>query len=109
MNWTKILICILLMATVSYLPRVIPLVLVKKKITNTFVCSMLTYLPYGLLAAMIFPEVFYSTGHFISATVGVVMAIGISLFKRAGLFTVTLCGCVAVFITECVLRSVGMM
>lgn len=119
---SKIIICVVLMAIVSYLPRVIPLALMKRKIKNPFICSLLTYLPYGLLAAMIFPDVFFalidnsggiaweqSVGPIICASVGAVVSVVVSLIKHTGLFTVTVCGCTSVLITQIILTAVGMM
>ena len=46
-------IYLFIMFAVTYLVRVLPLVVFKKKITNRFVRSFLTYIPYAVLAAMI--------------------------------------------------------
>ena len=51
-------IYLFIMFAVTYLVRVLPLVVFKKKITNRFVRSFLTYIPYAVLAAMTFPAVF---------------------------------------------------
>ena len=48
-------IYLFIMFAVTYLVRVLPLVVFKKKITNRFVRSFLTYIPYAVLAAMTFP------------------------------------------------------
>ena len=58
MNYTRILICILIMALVTYLPRMLPLAIFRKKIENQFVKSFLAYVPYAVLAAMTFPQFF---------------------------------------------------
>ena len=52
-------IYLFIMFAVTYLVRVLPLVVFKKKITNRFVRSFLTYIPYAVLAAMTFPAVFF--------------------------------------------------
>lgn len=46
---------ILVMAGVTYLIRMLPLVLFKREITSPFVKSFLYYVPYACLAAMTFP------------------------------------------------------
>lgn len=51
-------IYLLIMFAVTYLVRVLPLVVFRKKITNRFVRSFLAYIPYAVLAAMTFPAVF---------------------------------------------------
>ena len=48
----NILLYILIMAGVTYLIRMIPLALVKGKITSTFVQSFIYYVPYAVLSAM---------------------------------------------------------
>ena len=63
MNYTRILICILIMAVVTYLPRMLPLTIFRKKIQNQFLKSFLAYVPYAVLAAMTFPEIL-SSSHF---------------------------------------------
>lgn len=56
-------IYLLIMFAVTYLVRVLPLVVFRKKITNRFVRSFLAYIPYAVLAAMTFPAVFFSGLH----------------------------------------------
>lgn len=53
-------IYLLIMFAVTYLVRVLPLVVFRKKITNRFVRSFLAYIPYAVLAAMTFPAVFFA-------------------------------------------------
>ena len=53
---------ILVMAFVTYLIRMLPLVIFRKKITNRRLRSFLYYIPYAVLAAMTFPAIFTSTG-----------------------------------------------
>ena len=58
----NIFIYIAVMALVTYLIRMLPLVIFRKKIENRFIRSFLYYIPYAVLAAMTFPAVFSSTG-----------------------------------------------
>ncbi len=53
-----ILTSILVMAVVTYLIRVLPMAIFRKKIQNRFVQSFLSYVPYSVLAAMTFPAIF---------------------------------------------------
>ena len=55
MPFNQFLPYLIVMAGVTYLVRVIPLVLFKKKITNKFLNSFLYYTPYAVLAAMTIP------------------------------------------------------
>ncbi|MBQ9942551.1 MAG: AzlD domain-containing protein [Christensenellaceae bacterium] len=105
-NTGYILAAIAVMALVTYLPRVIPLAVFRKKITSRFFRSFLTYMPYGVLAAMVFPAVFTSTGNVISSIVGAVVALGLSC-KKLGLLPVALGSTAAVFIAEQIIALVG--
>ena len=77
------------MAAVTYLVRMLPLVLVKKKIQNRFLVSFLYYIPYAVLSAMIVPACFYATGHMISAAIGFAVAFFLA-FRGKSLLTVAL-------------------
>lgn len=96
---------IALMAVITYLCRAVTFVLVRKKINNRFIRSLLEYLPYGVLTAMVFPAVMYSTASIISAAVGMTVAIILSFFRR-GLLTVALSATAAVFITELIMSVI---
>mgnify|MGYP000736111118 CR=1 FL=1 len=54
-------IYILIMAAVTFAIRVLPLTLVKKQFTNTFVRSFLYYVPYVTLSVMTFPAIINAT------------------------------------------------
>ncbi|MGN0771832.1 MAG: AzlD domain-containing protein [Christensenellales bacterium] len=90
-------------AIVSYLPRVLPFVMFKGKIKNKFVRSVLNYMPYGILAAMIFPAVLYCTSSIWSALVGFVAAI-IASWRKLGLLPVALISTAAVFAVELIIK-----
>ena len=97
MKTSYIILCIAVMALVTYLIRVIPMVLFRKKIENKFIQSFLYYVPYTVLAAMTFPAVFSSTASTVSAVAGCVAAL-ILAYLRRGLLTVALGGAFAAFI-----------
>ncbi len=96
---------ILIMAAMSYLPRVIPLAIFRKKITNKYIRSFLMYMPYAVLTAMIIPEVFTSTGNYISAICGFLVAFVLS-FREMGLLGVALSATAAVFAAEQIIRLI---
>lgn len=89
MDTAYLLICIASMAITTYLIRVLPMVVFRKKITNIRVRSFLYYVPYTVLAAMTFPSIFNSTGSLASGIVGCVTALVLAFFKR-GLLVVAL-------------------
>lgn len=105
MNVFEVVWKIALMAAITYACRAVTLVLVRKKITNVRVLSFFEYLPYGVLSAMVFPSVFYSSASVISAVVGTVVAVVLSFFRR-GLLTVALSATAAVFVTELIMTFV---
>lgn len=101
----NILLYILIMAGVTYLIRMIPLVLVKGKITSTFVQSFIYYVPYAVLSAMTIPAIFYSTVSFASAIAGFVVAVVVAYFNKP-LLTVALSACGTVLAVEILMRFI---
>ena len=81
---------LLIMAGVTYLVRMLPLVLVRKKITNRFVRSFLYYVPYSVLTVMTVPAIFFSTGSIASAIVGFATALLLSYKKQSLIVTASL-------------------
>ena len=95
----SVYVYILVMAVVTYLIRMIPLALLKKEITNTWVKSFLYYVPYVTLAVMTFPAILEATQSVWSAAAA--LAAGIALaWCGAGLFQVSVLSCVVVFVLE---------
>ncbi|MBE6688943.1 MAG: AzlD domain-containing protein [Ruminococcaceae bacterium] len=101
---------IAVMIVVTYSLRAVSMVLFRKKLTGKFIFSFLTYTPYGVLAALIFPDIFlftqtgssFSVPQFICALCGAAVAVILSLLKR-GLTAVSLGAVVAVFIAQQIL------
>jgi len=105
MSTLYVLLVIAVMAVCTYLPRVLPLVLFRKKITNQYISSLLTYLPYGILAAMIFPDVFTSSGTLVSGIAGTAVALIVAWHKK-GLLLVAVSAVATVFICERILAFI---
>ena len=93
---------LLVMAGVTYLVRMLPLVLIKKKIQNPFLLSFLYYMPYAVLAVMTVPAMFYATSSVVSALVGFAVAVLLAYFKKS-LVVVAAASCAAVLVAELVL------
>ena len=93
------LLYLVVMAGVTYLVRMLPLVLVRKKIENRFIRSFLYYVPYSVLSVMTFPAVFTSTGSFAGGIAGCVVAVVLAYFKR-GLLTVAVGAALAAYIMQ---------
>lgn len=94
----SVAIYIAVMAGVTYLIRMIPFAFFRKKITSKFLRSFLCYIPYAVLSAMTIPAIFYSTGNYITAIAGTVMALILAYFNLP-LIVVALAASVTAFIT----------
>lgn len=99
MNLTYCLTAILIMALVTYLPRVLPITLFRGRIRSRYVRTFLDYTPYAVLGALTFPDIFYSTGNMVSAAVGTAVALILAYFRR-GLVVVALGAILAVYLTQ---------
>ena len=95
----KAYINIFIMAAVPYLIRVLPLTLVRKKITNRTLRSFLYYVPYVTLAVMTFPAVIEATESVYSGMAALLIGVLLS-YIGLGLFPVAVCSCLTVFIIE---------
>ena len=84
----------------------IPLTFFRKKVRSRFLRSMLYYLPYAVLSAMVLPSVFFSTGSIITAAVGFAVALLLAFLKRS-LITVALGASLAVYIADLVIGAMG--
>ena len=102
-SFTEYLKNLAVMAGVTYLIRMVPLVLVKKKIKNRFIRSFLYYVPYAVLGVMTIPSIFYSTDNILSAAAGFVVAVVLAFFEKS-LLTVAASSCCAVLIIELIMR-----
>lgn len=102
----NIYIYILVMAGVTYLIRMLPLVLFKKEITSPFIKSFLYYVPYACLAAMTFPAILTATSAgIISGAAALIVAL-IVAYKEKSLLTVAVCACAAAFIAERIMEFI---
>ena len=70
-----------LMFIATLVPRFVPFVFIKRKITSPFWKSFLFYLPYAVLAALTFPYVLYSTGSIPAAAIATAAALTMSYFE----------------------------
>ncbi len=66
----KLLLVVAAMALVTYLPRLIPLLLLGEQKLPPFISTFLQFVPYAVLAALIFPGVLSSTGDTASSVAG---------------------------------------
>lgn len=99
MNTGYILMGIAVMAIMTYLIRMLPMAIFRKKITNVRVQSFLYYVPYAVLSAMTFPAIFSSTGSKLSAAAGCAAAVILAYFRR-GLLTVAVGAAAVVYLVQ---------
>ena len=95
----RALICVALMALVTYIPRVLPVTIFRKQIKSRFIRSFLDYTPYAVLGALTFPDVFTSTGHMYSAVGGTLVAVALG-YKGKSLVVVAMAAIVTVYLLE---------
>ncbi len=101
MNY-KVYIYIFVMAAVIYLIRLLPLTLIRKKITNKTFRSFLFYVPYVTLAVMTFPAILEATDSVWSGLAALIAGILLSYFG-VSLFGVAVCSCAVVFVIELII------
>ena len=82
----KVLISIIVMAVVTYIPRVFPLVVFRRPINNVYIRSFLHYVPYAVLSALTFPSILWSTGSVVTAVAGTLTAILLAYFEQSLVF-----------------------
>lgn len=92
-------IYIIIMAAVTYLVRMLPLVVFRKPMTSRFCKSFLYYVPYVSLSVMTFPEILRCTGSPLLGVLALVLSmvlslVGMSLPLTAGI------SCTAVFLAN---------
>lgn len=96
---TNIIMYIATMAIITYLIRVIPLLVLRKPINNVLIKSFLYYVPYITLTVMTFPAILSATNSYISALIAFIIAI-IAAYKKCSLLQVACIACITVFIIE---------
>ncbi len=90
---------IIVMAGVTYLIRMLPLILLKREIQNPFIKSFLYYVPYVTLAVMTFPAILGATGTVWSGAAAFLAAVVLA-YRGKSLIQVAAAACAAVFLTE---------
>lgn len=105
MDYGKFFTYLLVASLTTYLIRMLPLVLIKKKITNKFIVSFLYYIPYAVLSVMTVPAVFFSCGSVYSASLGVIAGV-IAAYYEKSLLQVACLSCFVVFVAESIISII---
>ncbi len=95
----KFFLYLFVMAGVTYLVRMLPLVLIKKKLKNRYLLSFLHYIPYTVLAAMTVPAIFYASESAAAAIAGFTVAVLLAFLEK-GLVTVAALACLGALTVE---------
>ncbi len=93
-TWLSLLIMIL----VIYCVRMVPMILLRRNITNPWIRSFLHYVPYVTLAVMTFPAIVLATENPVSGWAALVVGI-IVAWVKGDLFITAICCCLTVFLT----------
>lgn len=99
----NVYIYIFIMAAVIYIIRLLPLTLIRKKITNKTLRSFLFYVPYVTLAVMTFPAILEATSSMWSGLAALIAGVLLAYFG-VSLFGVAVCSCAVVFVVELLLK-----
>jgi len=94
---TKAVIMVLIMACITYLLRVLPVTLIRKKVKSPYLNAFLNYVPFAILGALTIPDVFYSTQDMTAAVLGTIVALIVAYMER-GLLTVTIAAILTILI-----------
>lgn len=97
----NVYLCIVIMSVVTYTIRMLPLLVLRKEITNRFILSFLHYAPYVTLAVMTFPGILYCTDSLATSLVGFACAVTLTLLKL-GLVPTIVFSCIAAYIAQLV-------
>ena len=93
----KLFLYVLVMAGVTYLIRMLPLTLFRKKIRSRFFRSFLYYVPYAVLSAMTIPDIFHATGSTVTSLVGTAVAVALA-YMNMPLIVVALAASAAAYL-----------
>jgi branched-subunit amino acid transport protein len=89
---------VIAMAIVTYIPRMVPLVLLQHIRMPSYLSRFMEFIPYAALSALIFPGILYSTGgHFESAIAGGSIAVLLAI-KKCNLILIVGGGIVGTFL-----------
>nr|WP_280922219.1 AzlD domain-containing protein [Ammoniphilus resinae] len=87
------------MGAVTFLPRLLPMILLQNVSLSPFLNRFLQFIPFAALGALIFPGILESTGNPYSAVAGTVVSVILALF-RVNIMFVVVGGILGVFLWE---------
>ena len=99
MSTKYIIVSMFVMALTTYVIRMLPMAIFRKKINDKRVQSFLYYVPYVTLAVMTFPAIVNATQSPAAGAMALVVGIAAAWFG-ASLFQVSVACCAVVFVLE---------
>lgn len=96
------LLALLMTAGVTYLIRLLPLLFIRKRITNRFLKSFLYYVPYIVLSVMALPAILFCTDNIASGLCAAIVC-AVLAYKRMGLIPCMFGSVIAVLVVEWVI------
>lgn len=81
MSREEMILLVIFMAIVTYIPRMLPIVLFKDSKLPHFWRAFFSYIPYAALASLIFPGIIYSTGNIYSAVFGGIVSLILAYYR----------------------------
>ena len=95
----SIILYLLVMIAVTNVIRIIPVTIIRKRITNQFLRSFLYYVPYVTLAVMTFPAIMQATQSPFAGALAFVIGI-VGAWFGLGLLPEAILCCIVVLVTE---------
>lgn len=93
----RLLLIVVGMAAVTYIPRMLPMVLLQEMELSPFMNRFLEFIPYAALSALVFPGILSSTNSTVSAVIGGSVAVVLAYF-RLNLLLVVIGSIISVFL-----------
>ena len=94
----NVYLSLIIMCLTVYAIRSLPLLLLRKNITNRWLRSFLYYVPFVTLAVMTFPAIIGATDKMWSGVLALVVGL-IAAWVNGDLFVVAISCCLTVFVT----------
>lgn len=76
------ILIVLGMAVVTYIPRMLPMVLLQNLRLQPYIKRFLSFIPFAALGALIFPEILFSTESIPSSIVGASLAVLLAFYTK---------------------------
>lgn len=93
------ILIVLGMAVVTYIPRMLPMVLLQNLRLQPYIKRFLSFIPFAVLGALIFPEILFSTDSVPSSVIGASLAVLLAFYTK-NLILIVLSGILGSFLYQ---------